>query len=266
MPYEKTGFAGSFAAPDLPLSNVLSFTVRSTTDGAPERTWPHARILVRGRHQSVRDRCHRGACSRYHWVDLPQQYRVFDNDWIIGLALLLYVVEFVADKIPWVDSIWDAVHTVIRPIGGALIAVASVGHVSPEMEAIVALAGAGVATSSHLTKGGHARGREREPGTFFELDLELQRRRVRDRPRDPGAELPGGCGYRGADRACHHPGDGGLAGAKAAAVAVRAFGAIAVTQRSTACATLPPFETTAAPAFEVLRHRGLLRENALGPL
>jgi hypothetical protein len=95
-----------------------------------------------------------GLASRYHWVDLPEQYRVFDNDWVIGLALVLYVVEFVADKIPWVDSIWDAVHTVIRPIGGALIAVASFGHVAPEMEAIVALAGAALATSSHLTKAG----------------------------------------------------------------------------------------------------------------
>jgi hypothetical protein len=107
-----------------------------------------------------------GLASRYHWVDLPQQYRVFDNDWIIGLALLLYVVEFVADKIPWVDSIWDAVHTVIRPIGGALIAVASVGHVSPEMEAIVALAGAGLATSSHLTKAGTRAAANTSPEPF----------------------------------------------------------------------------------------------------
>src|SRR4029453_15486900 len=91
-----------------------------------------------------------GLASRYHWVDLPPQYRVFDNNWIIGGALALYVVEFVADKIPWVDSVWDAVHTVIRPAGGALIAVASLGHLSPDMQAIVALAGAALATSSHL--------------------------------------------------------------------------------------------------------------------
>src|SRR5678815_2347529 len=82
-----------------------------------------------------------GLASRYRWVDLPQQYRVFDNDWIIGLALLLYVVEFVADKIPWVDSIWDAVHTVIRPIGGALIAVASVGDATPAVKGLIALLG-----------------------------------------------------------------------------------------------------------------------------
>src|SRR6478672_3706911 len=73
-----------------------------------------------------------GLASRYGWVALPPQYQVFDNNWIIGAALALYVVEFVADKIPWVDSVWDAVHTVIRPVGGALIAVATLGDKSPE--------------------------------------------------------------------------------------------------------------------------------------
>jgi hypothetical protein len=107
-----------------------------------------------------------GLASRYHWVDLPAQYRVFDNNWVIGLALALYVVEFVADKIPWVDSIWDAIHTVIRPVGGALIAVASVGHVTPQMEAVVAFAGAALATSSHLTKAGTRAAANTSPEPF----------------------------------------------------------------------------------------------------
>jgi hypothetical protein len=63
-------------------------------------------------------------------------------------------VEFAADKIPWIDSVWDAVHTVIRPVGGALIAVAAMGHVPPETEALIALAGGALATSTHLTKAG----------------------------------------------------------------------------------------------------------------
>ena len=67
-----------------------------------------------------------GLASRFHWVDLPPQYRVFDNDLIITVALLLYCVEFFADKIPWVDSVWDAVHTAIRPLGGAFIAAARI--------------------------------------------------------------------------------------------------------------------------------------------
>ena len=95
-----------------------------------------------------------GLASRFGWVALPEQYRVFDNNWIIGAALALYVVEFVADKIPWVDSVWDTIHTVIRPIGGAAIAVATLGHASPAMETVVALLGGALATSTHLSKTG----------------------------------------------------------------------------------------------------------------
>src|SRR5205085_12030391 len=75
-----------------------------------------------------------GLASRYGWVALPPQYQAFDNNWIIGAALTLYVVEFVADKVPWIDTVWDALHTVIRPIGGAFIAVTTLGHASPFAE------------------------------------------------------------------------------------------------------------------------------------
>lgn len=95
-----------------------------------------------------------GLASRFGWVALPEQYRVFDNNWIIGVALALYVVEFFADKIPWLDSAWDAVHTFIRPVGGAVIAVATLGHASPATETMVALLGGALATSTHLSKTG----------------------------------------------------------------------------------------------------------------
>lgn len=95
-----------------------------------------------------------GLASRYGWVQLPGQFRVFDNDIVIGVALTLYVVEFIADKIPWIDSLWDAVHTVIRPVGGALIAVTTLGEASPTMEGLVALLGGTLAAGSHFTKAG----------------------------------------------------------------------------------------------------------------
>jgi hypothetical protein len=95
-----------------------------------------------------------GLASRFHWVELPPQFRAFDNDWVIGAALALYVVEFVADKIPWVDTVWDAVHTFIRPVGGAVIAATTIGPTSPGMQALAALLGGFVATSSHVTKAG----------------------------------------------------------------------------------------------------------------
>lgn len=95
-----------------------------------------------------------GLASRFGWVSLPAQYEAFDNDWIIGTALVLYVIEFVADKVPWVDTLWDSVHTLIRPVGGALIAVATLGDASPSLEAFVAVAGGALAAGSHFTKAG----------------------------------------------------------------------------------------------------------------
>jgi hypothetical protein len=95
-----------------------------------------------------------GLTSRYGWVSLPPQYQVFDNNWIIGIALGLYVIEFVADKIPWVDSVWDAAHTVIRPVGGAAIAVATLGEQSAATETIVAVLGGALAASTHFSKAG----------------------------------------------------------------------------------------------------------------
>jgi hypothetical protein len=95
-----------------------------------------------------------GLASRLDWVSLPPQFKVFDNDIVIGAAIVMYVIEFVADKIPWVDSIWDAIHTVVRPIGGALIAVATLGHASPTVEGLAALLGGTLAAGSHFGKAG----------------------------------------------------------------------------------------------------------------
>ena len=95
-----------------------------------------------------------GLASRFHWVDLPPQYGVFDNNWIIGGALILYVIEFFADKIPWVDSAWDLVHTIIRPAGGAFIALTSAAQAGPGAQTAAALIGAALASSSHFAKAG----------------------------------------------------------------------------------------------------------------
>jgi len=114
-----------------------------------------------------------GLATRYGWVDLPAQYRVFDNTWIIVGAIVLYLVEFVADKIPWVDSLWDAVHTVIRPLGGALIAVASIGHAQPWVQALAAIAGASLATSTHVAKAGTRAAANTSPEPFSNWALSL---------------------------------------------------------------------------------------------
>jgi len=95
-----------------------------------------------------------GLASRYGWVDLPPQYRVFDNSFVIIAALVMYAIEFIADKVPWVDTVWDGIHTAIRPLGGALIAVTTLGEASPTMQGLVALLGGAVAASTHVTKAG----------------------------------------------------------------------------------------------------------------
>jgi len=95
-----------------------------------------------------------GLASRFGWVQLPSQFDVFNHDWVIGVALAMYVIEFVADKVPWVDSMWDSVHTAIRPLGGALIAMTAIGDVSPAVEGVVALLGGTLAAGTHLTKAG----------------------------------------------------------------------------------------------------------------
>jgi hypothetical protein len=93
-----------------------------------------------------------GLASRYGWVELPAQFQVFNHDVVIGAAIVMYVVEFFADKIPYFDSLWDMIHTFIRPVGGALIAVTTLGDASTPVEGLVALLGGTIAASSHLTK------------------------------------------------------------------------------------------------------------------
>ncbi len=114
-----------------------------------------------------------GLAERFGWVALPEQFRVFDNDIVIGAAIVLYIVEFVADKIPWVDSIWDAMHTVIRPIGGAVIAVSTLGDASPTMQGLVALLGGTLATGTHLTKAGTRAAANTSPEPFSNWALSL---------------------------------------------------------------------------------------------
>jgi hypothetical protein len=93
-----------------------------------------------------------GLAARYGWVALPPQFQAFNNDVVIWTAVVLYVVEFFADKIPYVDTLWDMLHTLVRPLGGALIAVTTLGEASPTVEGLIALIGGTVAAGSHLTK------------------------------------------------------------------------------------------------------------------
>jgi len=114
-----------------------------------------------------------GLASRYQWVSLPPQFKAFDNDLVIGTAIVLYVVEFIADKIPWFDSIWDAVHTAIRPVGGAVIAVTTLGDASPTTQTLVGLLGGTLAAGSHFSKAGTRAVANTSPEPFSNWFLSL---------------------------------------------------------------------------------------------
>jgi hypothetical protein len=114
-----------------------------------------------------------GLASRFEWVRLPSQFHVFDNNWVIGIAIACYVIEFVADKVPWVDTVWDVVHTVVRPIGGAFIAVTTLGDASPGAQAAAAFLGGGVAAASHLTKASTRVAANTSPEPFSNWGLSL---------------------------------------------------------------------------------------------
>ena len=102
-----------------------------------------------------------GLCSRYDVVPLPAQFQAFEHPWVIGLSIAMYLVEFVADKVPWFDSVWDAVHTVIRPVGGAVIAVTAIGDASPAVETLGRLLGGSVAMTAPSREGRNTRRRQR---------------------------------------------------------------------------------------------------------
>ena len=96
-----------------------------------------------------------GLAMRSGWVPLPEQLQMLDvlaNPWVLGIAGVGAVMEFFADKVMWLDSIWDAVHSLIRPVGGALLALAIVDPGDPTWQVIAFLLGGGAAFAAHAGK------------------------------------------------------------------------------------------------------------------
>ncbi len=117
-----------------------------------------------------------GLAIHFHWITLVPQYQsleVLGNPWIITVAGILYFLEFFADKIPWVDSIWDAVHTIIRPIGGALLAIQVLGHPSPALTVIVALLAGGTSLVVHTAKAATRLASNTSPEPFSNIAVSL---------------------------------------------------------------------------------------------
>jgi len=93
-----------------------------------------------------------GLLQRFGIVHLPPALQVLSHPWVLGIAIALYALEFLADKIPYIDTIWDAIHTLIRPPAAALLAYSAAGSAPPEWRWGAALLAGGVALTSHGTK------------------------------------------------------------------------------------------------------------------
>src|ERR1044071_7504029 len=93
-----------------------------------------------------------GLLSRFAHLRLPGELEVLTSWWVIGVALGLYAIEFFADKVPYVDSTWDVIHTFIRIPAGAVLAASAFGDFDRSIQVIALLLGGGLALSSHGTK------------------------------------------------------------------------------------------------------------------
>ena len=98
-----------------------------------------------------------GLAMRLDWIDLPDRLdalAVLANPWVMGAAAIAAVAELLVDKVAWIDSLWDGAHAFIRPVGGALLALAIVDAQDPAWQAVVLLLGGGGALLSHGAKSG----------------------------------------------------------------------------------------------------------------
>jgi Domain of unknown function (DUF4126) len=114
-----------------------------------------------------------GLLQRFHFAHLPGDLEVLSHTWILITAGALFLVQFIADKIPAVDSIWDVIHTFIRVPAGAVLAATAFAHFDPKIRFLALLIGGGVALSSHSTKTATRLTANASPEPFSNLLLSL---------------------------------------------------------------------------------------------
>jgi hypothetical protein len=98
-----------------------------------------------------------GIAMRFDIIPLPEHLatlKVLGNPWVLAVAALGAIAEFLADKIAWVDSAWDTIHTLVRPLGGALLALAIIDPADPSLQIVTLLLGGGSALLTHGAKAG----------------------------------------------------------------------------------------------------------------
>ncbi len=95
-----------------------------------------------------------GVLAHFHYLDLPSGLQVLQHPLVIAVSGLMFAIEFFADKIPGVDSLWDAVHTFIRIPAGAILAALSLGNHDPSIMLAAALLGGSLTAATHAAKAG----------------------------------------------------------------------------------------------------------------
>ncbi len=95
-----------------------------------------------------------GLLGRLGYLDLPATLQVLESPWILGVTGALLLIEFLADKIPFIDSLWDGVQTFIRIPAGALLAALAMGEHSPELMLAAGLLGGSITAATHVAKAG----------------------------------------------------------------------------------------------------------------
>lgn len=117
-----------------------------------------------------------GLAIRYQWIDLPASLSSLDvlaDGRVLAVAGIGVVAEFFADKIPWVDSAWDSLHTFIRPIGAGLLGLTAMRDASPSTQLLLALAMGGVAFTGHTSKAATRLAANHSPEPFSNMALSL---------------------------------------------------------------------------------------------
>jgi hypothetical protein len=114
-----------------------------------------------------------GLLQRFDIIHLPGALQVLSHPWVLGIAIALYAIEFLADKIPYVDSVWDVIHTLIRPPAAALLAYGATVAAPPEWRWGAALLAGGVALTSHGTKASARAAANTSPEPFSNWLLSL---------------------------------------------------------------------------------------------
>jgi len=117
-----------------------------------------------------------GLSIQQQWIDVSQTHpdlAILGHPAIIAVSGVLYFLEFFADKIPWVDSLWDVVHTVIRPVGGAFLAIRVLGNPDPVFDVIVALLAGSATLLTHGVKAGTRLVANHSPEPFSNIALSV---------------------------------------------------------------------------------------------